>query len=505
MLFSVSINAQNHYTAPTPNSYPGYLTFIIQIDLNGVTLESDNIELGAFINGTVRGSERIQLWGNAQRPRAYINIYGNSDNDANAEITFKIYDHTTGQEYLNYEASYPSQGYDTYEVVWSQNAPLGQNSRPIVLNFTTYNKDITHYSGTDNGWYLIASPIGEVAPSRVMNMLENTHDLYYFDQNQELEWVNYYGTEGAGFNLEPGKGYLYANSSDVTLMFNGSAYNESGAVTLAYEESAKWSGVNLIGNPFATSATLDMPYYRLNYDGTFESLTENTPIEAMEGVIVRVDAAGTANFTATAKRGTAVIPQVNILVTSNRGKKDDNAIIRFDGGATLGKYQLFEDNAQVYIPQNGREYAVVDAGTQGELPLNFKATKNGSYTFSFNTENMTMNYFHLIDNLTGNDVDLLTTPSYSFEARTDDYASRFRLVFTTSDNDENQIAFISNGEIVLNGVNGYTTVQLIDVNGRILSNLNGANRISTEDLAAGVYMIRLINGSDVKTQKIVLK
>jgi hypothetical protein len=248
-----------------------------------------------------------------------------------------------------------------------------------------------------------------------------------------------------------------------------------------------------------------MPYYRLNYDGTFGPLTENVPVEAMEGVIVRVDAAGTANFTATAKRGTNVIPQTNIVVTSNRGKMDDKAIIRFDGGATLGKYQFFEGNAQVYIPQNGREYAVVDAGTQGELPLNFKATKNSSYTLSFNTENMTMNYFHLIDNLTGNDVDLLTTPSYSFEARTDDYASRFRLVFTTSDNDENQIAFISNGEIILNGVNGYTTVQLIDVNGRILSSLNGANRISTEDLAAGVYMIRLINGSDVKTQKIVLK
>lgn len=504
MLFCVSINAQNHYTPITSSEAPFAMPVVAQITLNGDELQSSDIELGAFVNGTCRASQRIEIWGtNNPRYRVHIDIKGNTT-EANSEVIFKIYDHSNNQEYVNYESSWPLQGYDTYDVVWSTTT-IGTNSKPLVLNFTTYNKDITAYSGTKNGWYLIASPIGTVAPTNVMNMLVNTHDLYYFDQSQELEWVNYYGTEGAGFNLEPGKGYLYANSSDVTLMFNGSAYNESGAVTLAYEESAKWSGVNLIGNPFTTSANLDMPYYRLNYDGTFGPLTENVPVEAMEGVIVRVDAAGTANFTATAKRGTNVIPQTNIVVTSNRGKMDDKAIIRFDGGATLGKYQFFEGNAQVYIPQNGREYAVVDAGTQGELPLNFKATKNSSYTLSFNTENMTMNYFHLIDNLTGNDVDLLTTPSYSFEARTDDYASRFRLVFTTSDNDENQIAFISNGEIILNGVNGYTTVQLIDVNGRILSSLNGANRISTEDLAAGVYMIRLINGSDVKTQKIVLK
>ena len=138
------------------------------------------------------------------------------------------------------------------------------------------------------------------------------------------------------------------------------------------------------------------------------------------------------------------------------------------------------------------------------MPVNFKAEKNGTYTLGFNTENVEMGYLHLIDNRTGNDVDLLATPSYTFDALTTDYASRFKLVFAAGNNDD-QFAFIGNGEIILNGVNGNTTVQLFDVTGRMLSSTNGANRISTENMAAGVYMLRMVNGNDVKTQKIVVK
>jgi hypothetical protein len=41
-----------------------------------------------------------------------------------------------------------------------------------------------------------------------------------------------------------------------------------------------------------------------------------------------------------------------------------------------------------------------------------------------------LDYLHLIDNLTGADVDLLQMPEYTFTAKTTDYASRFRLVFS---------------------------------------------------------------------------
>ena len=47
---------------------------------------------------------------------------------------------------------------------------------------------------------------------------------------------------------------------------------------------------------------------------------------------------------------------------------------------------------------------------------------------------------------------------------------------------------------------------MIDVNGRILSSesINGCANVNV-DAAAGVYMIRLVNGENVKVQKIIVK
>ena len=101
-------------------------------------------------------------------------------------------------------------------------------------------------------------------------------------------------------------------------------------------------------------------------------------------------------------------------------------------------------------------------------------------------------------------MDLLQNPSYTFNAKRDDYASRFRLVFRANENDnENEnFAFISNGEIIINGTG---TIQIIDLMGRVISTKSTEERISTNGMTAGVYVLRLINGDDVKTQKIVIR
>jgi len=147
---------------------------------------------------------------------------------------------------------------------------------------------------------------------------------------------------------------------------------------------------------------------------------------------------------------------------------------------------------------------VVYADNQGEMPVNFKASENGTYTISFNTENVEFGYLHLIDNKTGNDVDLLKTPSYTFNANATDYASRFRIVFNATGINEysDEFAFISNGQIILNGQG---TVQVYDITGRMINSYNEVTTIATDGMASGIYMLRLINGNDIKTQKIVVK
>ena len=186
----------------------------------------------------------------------------------------------------------------------------------------------------------------------------------------------------------------------------------------------------------------------------------------------------------------------------------DNAIIRFDGGETLGKFQLKENSTKVYIPVDGKDYAIVNVENQSELPVNFKAAENGTYSINVSTEEVEMSYLHLIDNMTGNDVDLLATPSYTFEAKTTDYASRFKLVFAVNEGGSSTcseaFAFFSNGKLVVLN-EGQATLQIIDMMGRVLNSetLSGNAEISLNQVP-GVYMLRLVNGNEVKVQKVVV-
>ena len=195
-----------------------------------------------------------------------------------------------------------------------------------------------------------------------------------------------------------------------------------------------------------------------------------------------------------------------VLNLSQDHKVIDRAIVRFGQGRKLPKLQLNPSHTKVYMTVDGNDYAVVSAEEQGEMPVRFKAEKNGRYTLDLNSENVSFAYLHLIDNLTGADVDLLQTPSYSFEAKTTDYESRFKLVFATGDNsNDDNFAFFSNGSFVINN-DGEAVLQVIDVTGRIVKSesINGCANVKVNG-AAGVYMLRLINGDNVKVQKVVLK
>ena len=144
---------------------------------------------------------------------------------------------------------------------------------------------------------------------------------------------------------------------------------------------------------------------------------------------------------------------------------------------------------------------------ESEMPLNFKASNDGVYTLNFEIENLELNYLHLIDNITGNDVNLLTTPSYSFEANTTDYDSRFKLLFAPicndADGDNETFAFINDGNIIIKNA-GDASLQIVDMMGRVVLE-EAINHVSTSEMAPGVYVLRLINGEKVKTQKIVIE
>ena len=371
----------------------------------------------------------------------------------------------------------------------------------IIRGIESYPLTITGYASDDtkDGFYLIASPVS-VNPATVEGMTEGDFDLYYYDDAEELEWRNY---KTSAFNLTPGTGYLYAKKA--TTETPNYQFTLTGA-PYAGQPIQLIQGWNLVGNPYGQTAYITNEYYVMNGEGSELVAGEGNAIDAMQGIFVNATEAGTMTFST--ENNSKAVEQVVMNVTRNRSTAIDRAIVRFDEGQQLPKFQLNPNNTKLYIAQGNKDYAIVRSATQGEMPVSFRAAENGTYTLSIETENVEMDYLHLIDNMTGMDVDLLATPSYSFEARKNDYASRFRLVFSANGIDEQNaetFAFFNGSEWMVSNL-GEATLQVVDVMGRVLSTetISGNAELSLNQ-PAGVYMLRLINGNDVKVQKVIVK
>lgn len=384
-----------------------------------------------------------------------------------------------------------------------------ENGAQLVNSSTgvkaTVKKNISGYTG-DGGWYLLASPItDDVTPSVGNGLLANNYDLYTFDQSQEKEWRNY---EAQSFDICNKTGYLYANSGSPTLTFTGTLAANVETTPLAYDANASFKGFNLIGNPYPCNTYVNRSFYVLNEDGS-DFILGNNPIPPCAAILVQAQGTGeSVSFSKTASKNEPGLT-LSVAKANMRGYAIvDQAKVCFDEKDQLAKYTLNEHGGKLYIPQNGQDYAVAYANGQTEIPVNFKTAKDGTYTLSIENENLELSYLHLIDNLTGNEVDLLATPSYTFEAKTSNYASRFRLLFAPicedAAGDNETFAYVSNDEIIVHNP-GQATLQIVDMTGRLVMEGDATNRVSTTKMVPGIYILRLINGEKVDTQKIVIE
>lgn len=386
----------------------------------------------------------------------------------------------------------------------------------------TVEKFIEGYGTGKDKWYLI-SALGYMASADVENLLTADYDYYRFDgTDADAEWKNYKKDDFANtFDMTTGWGYLYAHKTDVTLRFTGVLLNPgyyyaggSASAYLAFDGTKPLGKFTLLGNVYARKAYLiyypswtDITdFYVMNAAGTEVVANTNPYLLPNQGVFVEATAASQLALVATEPMGAkASNSSLNVTLVSNN-EVVDIARVRFGEGNGLEKYQINTNHTKLYIPNADNDYAVTyrDAA-EGVMPLNFKAETTKYYTISVKPENMSFNYLHLIDNFTGENIDLLIDHEYTFIGSPRDDENRFRIVFSANGTDTESDEFIyQNGDELI--VNGEGELQVYDVMGRYVAsyNVNGNKRISAEQFSNAVYIFRLI-GSDVKTQKIVVR
>ena len=414
---------------------------------------------------------------------------------------------------------------------------LKHNNTGVVA---TVQRNVTAYGAgnaqTRQGYILYTSPVTSAVTNftGIFAADQNDHeDLYYFDyshyNNNELkEWVRVTNSVSeviphvpSGYPANYISGYIYARQNGTTISTpvgtvrpSNSNYN----IPLRYTANGteRFNGWNLIGNPFVCNAYMtaydgnnnELNYYVLNGNGDdFTPASSTNAVSPTGAIMVKATGANqqvTASRTAPPSR--SGILNVDVASRASRAATGDRARLRFGNGVALEKFQFDPNHTRVSIPVDGTDYAVVYVEPTGEVPVNFKAEENGRYSITVSNEAVNFSYLHLIDNMTGDDTDLLKTPSYGFEAKTTDYESRFKIVFATSEGEGDEpFAFYSNGVWVINN-EGDGMLQLVDVLGHVLCNdrISGATTKAI-DAAPGVYMFRLINGDSVRVQKIVVK
>lgn len=379
----------------------------------------------------------------------------------------------------------------------------GQLIHPNSAVNATLKKTIEGYvnDGTGeepaDGWYTIASPTtAEVSIATI-----GEYDLYMYDEEQ-VKWLNQKSAANNINEFNVGQGLLYANAAQQSLPFAGSmrATNDQITVPLSYQshnESLK--GFNLLGNPFTRNLSLGdiiigntvlTTYYVVEGGSELETRAIATyPIKPGQGFLVQASASDQdLVFNPSSKAESATKPSYISLEVNNEGCIE-RTYLQIGQGNTLRKMTLSNNNSQFSLTKGNDNYAALTIEVpEDEIPVSFKAANNGTYTLNVNHENVGLDYLHLIDNIAGTDIDLLQNQSYTFEAKTNDYVSRFRLVFSATSNPFNDSDNINDG-----------VTQIMDVTGRVVgTSIN-------EHLKPGIYILRTVNGDETKTEKFIIK
>ena len=377
-------------------------------------------------------------------------------------------------------------------------------------------------------WYTISSSVHTgsndyvtIGAETTVNLTASSYDMFAYDESSHT-WLNQKNNGGAaGFDkMNAGQGYMYRNSGN-KLSFVGNTNVGAVDMPLSYTSDldiATLKGFNLIGNPYTHSiakgsdkaidnASLSTGCYVLSNSGTWTLITDGNEIKPNQGVLVETSTA-VANFQI--KDITYVAPSKynndNLKFVVENAEYSDAAYAWFDKGIGLTKINHRNDRApMLYIPQDGHNYAIAIMSDDTKVfGLNFKAATMGQYTLSYKATGE-YNYIHVIDRLTGEDVDMLLDDKYTFVATPNDQENRFivKLGYMPdySEGNNDIFAYQTGSEILVSGTG---ELQIFDVTGRqvMTTTINGAESISVP--AQGVYIFRLV-GNEIKTQKIVVR
>ena len=402
------------------------------------------------------------------------------------------------------------------------------------------NSSVTRNWSAD--WHFISSPVANQTIESFIPTEEN-YDFYSWSEfnstwnNQKKDnstTNNFYVDNGLNFNI--GRGYLVAYENEGYKKFSGTLNN--GDVTFPLSCSTdgeyvveRFTGFNLVGNPYPSYIDWDAEGWtrdnlQLQTIWIYDDDVNNYITYTLGGVATNggsqyiapcqgffVKAASAGNFIMTndirtkSKSSFRKDDNENIFKVRVNGAsgQDEIAVVKGDNDDVIKMFSMNDDAPSLYINKGVGDYSVVYIDEENTLSLNFEGGF-AKYTISLSECGNAFDEIILEDRLTGEKVNLMTE-SYSFIYNDNDRKDRFVLTFANSQQptDNDYFAYINNGDIIINDINGNAQIEIYDLMGRrVYENADAVSNVSTYGYSSGVYIIRKIDDKGIKTQKILL-
>ena len=403
------------------------------------------------------------------------------------------------------------------------------------------NSSVTRNWNAD--WHFISSPVANQTIESFIPTEEN-YDFYswsefnstWYNQKKDDSQTNeFYADNGLNFNI--GRGYLVAYENEGYKKFSGTLNN--GDVTFPLSCSTdgeyvveRFTGFNLVGNPYPSYIDWEAEGWtrdnlQLQTIWIYDDDVNNYITYTLGGVATnggsQYIAPCQAFFVKAASAGNIIM--TNDIRTNEKSsfRKDDNenifkvrvngasgqdeiAVVKGDNDDVIKMFSLNDDAPSLYINKGVGDYSVVYVDEENTIPLSFKSESMSKFTISLSETGHIFGEIILEDKLTGEKVNL-QTESYTFLHSKDNANDRFVLSFVNGQQttDNSHFAYINNGEIIINDINGDAQIEIYDLMGRrVYENADAVSNVSTYGYSSGVYIIRKIDDKGVKTQKILL-
>ena len=411
---------------------------------------------------------------------------------------------------------------DEHSLLIKDGAQLFHNSDNVKASFTMDISNPTDWTSENkDGWQFIASPFTDASIANCFtNNSTYVYDLYRYNGSSEYEWDNHKdntSSDQSWLYFNTGEGYLASYKDLTTATLYGTLNNaESYAWNLSYDMETPLANFHLLGNPF----TFDMNWDNVNVTNVVDGFAvvnneggytysdnNNRTIPVGDGFfVIAIDENPSLTYNAVKRTRSEKVSSLNVIATSNAGK--DNVVINLAGKSEgFNKLQNFNDAiATVYVTESGKNYGIYncDADVQ-EVELNFNANYMGNYTISIEP-NGKFEMVTLVDRFTGIETNMLVE-DYHFTAMSNVNTNRFivKLKVNGQQTTDNSHFVYQSGEDLIIDAEG--TVQIIDVMGRVLVSddvESTNNRINVSGFQNGTYMVRVINGNEVKVEKVVI-